>query len=86
VLQEACLIAALYEPFIFYSIVPLKTTLSGFLFGMTVYLFLSVFEKESMNKVLLLGLAVGLMLNVRPNCAVWMPLLLLQRNIHCWAM
>jgi 4-amino-4-deoxy-L-arabinose transferase-like glycosyltransferase len=70
-----CLVAALYEPFIFYSIVPLKTALSVFLFGMTVYLFLSVFEKQSMSKVFLLGLAVGLMLNVRPHCAVLIPVL-----------
>jgi 4-amino-4-deoxy-L-arabinose transferase-like glycosyltransferase len=33
----ACLIAALYKPFIFYSIVPLKTSLSIFLFALTVY-------------------------------------------------
>ncbi|MCK4782964.1 MAG: tetratricopeptide repeat protein, partial [Desulfobacteraceae bacterium] len=71
----ACLIAALYKPFIFYSIVPLKTSLSVFLFASTVYLFLAILNKNSMIKLLLLGIAIGLMLNVRPNCIVVIPFL-----------
>jgi len=71
----ACLVAALYKPFIFYSIVPLKTSLSVFLFALTIYLFLSVINKYSIIKTVLLGLVIGLMLNVRPNCIVIIPLM-----------
>ena len=71
----ACLIACLYKPFIFYSIVPLKTSMSVFLFGLSVYIFLSVLKKYSITKALLLGLVIGLMLNVRPNCIIVIPFL-----------
>ncbi len=80
----ACLIACLYKPFIFYSIVPLKTSLSVFLFALTIYLFVSVLNKNSMLKVFLLSTAIGLMLSVRPNCVViipFMPLVILW-NIY----
>jgi 4-amino-4-deoxy-L-arabinose transferase-like glycosyltransferase len=73
----ACLIAALYKPFIFYSIVPLKTSLSVFLFALTIYLFVAILNKYSMIKLLILGIAAGLMLNVRPNFVVITPLILL---------
>jgi 4-amino-4-deoxy-L-arabinose transferase-like glycosyltransferase len=71
----SCLVAALYEPFIFYSIVPLKTCLSVFLFALTTYLFLSVMNRHSMTKVALLGGAIGLLINVRPNFAVIFPVM-----------
>ena len=71
----ACLIAALYKPFIFYSIVPLKTALSVFLFALTIYLFVAILNRHSIIKTFLLGMAIGLMLNVRPNCVVIIPLL-----------
>jgi len=71
----SCLVACLYEPFIFYSIVPLKTALSIFLFSLTIYLFLSALNKTSHLKLLFLGMAIGLMLNVRPNCLVVIPFL-----------
>ncbi|MFC1867046.1 glycosyltransferase family 39 protein [Thermodesulfobacteriota bacterium] len=71
----SCLIAALYEPFIFYSVVPLKAAMSVFLFALTVYLFVAVLDKGSRVKALLLGVAIGLMLNVRPNGAVLIPVL-----------
>ena len=73
----ACLIAALYKPFIFYSIVPIKTSLSVFLFALAIYLFVAVLNKYSMIKLLILGIAAGLMLNVRPNFVVITPLILL---------
>ncbi len=73
----ACLIAALYKPFIFYSIVPLKTSLSVFLFALVIYLFIAVLNKYSMIKLFILGLAAGFMLNVRPNFVVITPLMLL---------
>lgn len=73
----ACLIAALYKPFIFYSIVPLKTSLSVFLFAMTIYFFVAVLNKYSMITLCILGIAAGFMLNVRPNFVVVNPLILL---------
>ncbi len=71
----SCLVACVYEPFIFYSIVPLKTALSVFLFSLTIYLFLSAVNKTSHLKLLFLGMAIGLLLNVRPNCLVLIPFL-----------
>jgi len=73
----AALIACLYEPFIFYRIVPLKTSLSIFLFAATVYFLLAVLDAKSTVNALLLGIAVGLVTNVRPNAVVWIPFLAL---------
>lgn len=69
----ACLIASLYKPFIFYSIVPLKTSLSVFLFALTVYLLMAILDKNSLITTALLGVVAGLMLNVRPNWVVLIP-------------
>jgi len=80
----ACIIAAVYKPFIFYSIVPLKASLSVFLFASAIYLFVAILNKPSMMKVLLLGLAGGLMLNVRGNFAVIIPLMLLIILLHLY--
>lgn len=71
----ACLIASFYKPFIFYSIVPLKTALSLFLFASIIYLLVAILNKNSMVKVLFLGLIAGLMLNVRGNFITIIPLL-----------
>jgi hypothetical protein len=70
----ACLIASLYKPFIFYSIVPLNTVLSVFLFALTIYLFASVLKRDSIIKTLILGVAIGLLYNVRPNFIFLIPL------------
>ncbi|RLB26881.1 MAG: hypothetical protein DRG87_12410 [Deltaproteobacteria bacterium] len=72
----ACLIAALYKPFIFYSIVPLKTSLSLFLFALAIYFITAILNKPSPLKVLLLGIIAGLMLNVRMNYGIIIPLML----------
>ena len=69
----ACLIACLYKPFLFYSIVPLKTALSLFLFSLSVHLFLEVLNRYSAIKTFLLGAVVGLLLNVRGNYVVLFP-------------
>jgi dolichyl-phosphate-mannose--protein O-mannosyl transferase len=71
----AGLVAALYKPFIFYSIVPLNTAMSVFLFALTCYLLAAVIGKGSMIKTLLLGIAIGLAYNVRPNCLVLIPVI-----------
>ena len=71
----AALIAALYKPFIFYSIVPLKTSLSIFLFSLLIILFISALFRITPVKILFIGLFAGLILNVRPNCLVFIPFL-----------
>lgn len=77
----AAAIAALYKPFILYSVVPLKESLSVCLCAATIWLFLSLLEAagpESRRWTLragLLGLAAGLLLNVRPNAIVILPVL-----------
>jgi len=73
----ASLVACLYEPFIFYSIVPLKTSLSVFLFALSCYLLVVVMCKRSMLKTLFLGIAIALANNVRPNCLVLIPIIFL---------
>jgi hypothetical protein len=71
----ACLVAALYKPFIFYSIVPLNTSLSIVLFAASTYFFLTVLRKPSFMNTLLTGVVIGLLLNVRPNAIVLIPLM-----------
>jgi len=72
----ACLIASIYKPFILYSIVPLKTALSVFLFALTTYFLVRILNKDSLISVMLLGMTAGLMLNVRPNVIVIIPIIL----------
>ncbi len=73
----ACLIASLYKPFIFFSVTLLKTSLSLFLFASAIYLVAALIDNHSMIKEVLLGILIGLMINVRPNCVVLIPLILL---------
>ena len=73
----AAMIACFYEPFIFYSIVPLKTALSIVLFAAAIYLLLAVFDSKSILNALFLGVVAGLVANVRPNAVVWVPFLAL---------
>jgi 4-amino-4-deoxy-L-arabinose transferase-like glycosyltransferase len=89
----AALIACLYKPFIFYSIVPLKESLTVCLFAWTAYLLVSLVTESDratpaaagrmrLCRIGLLGLAAGLLVNVRPNAVVLLPLLplLMLRN------
>ncbi|MFC1858808.1 glycosyltransferase family 39 protein [Thermodesulfobacteriota bacterium] len=69
----AAFVACLYEPFILYSIVPLKASLSALLFAVTIYCFTAVFTRHSLIKIFLMGMAIGLMLSVRPHCIVLIP-------------
>jgi 4-amino-4-deoxy-L-arabinose transferase-like glycosyltransferase len=73
----ACLLAALYKPFILYSIVPLKEAPTVLLFALTAFMLLRALEKRELMPSALLGLAMGLLLNVRPNAVILIPLLLL---------
>lgn len=74
----AGLVAALYKPFIFYSIVPLNTALSVGLFAASIYFFLAALRDPSFANTLPTGAVVGLLLNVRPNAIVLIPLMLLM--------
>lgn len=67
--------AAMYEPFILYSIVPLKTALSICLFAASIYLFVAMLQKPSPAKALFLGLVVGLTTTVRENALALVPVI-----------
>ncbi|MCG6533903.1 MAG: tetratricopeptide repeat protein [Syntrophales bacterium LBB04] len=93
----ACLVAALYKPFIFYSIVPLKDTLAVALFALACYLSVIALKHDDLcgmpplpagpaGRIPLLflkhrwacitaslGAAAGLLLNVRPNAVILIP-------------
>jgi len=85
----ACIIACLYKPFIFYSIVPLKDSLGLLLFALMAYLLIKVIGPDSGPKeensngvrniisVGLIGSVIGLLLNVRPNAIVLVPIIIL---------
>ncbi|RJX18615.1 MAG: hypothetical protein C4563_09305 [Desulfobulbus sp.] len=71
----ACAIAALYGPFILYSIVPLKTCLAVFLFALVAVLGIELPEPPASRSrfalhLLALGIAVGLAAGVRANALV----------------
>ena len=64
----AGLLAGLYGPFIFYSAVPLKTSLGLLLFAMTLWLFmLGLKGRLHSAGMAVLGLTTGWLLNVRAN-------------------
>jgi len=65
----AALLAALCKEMIFFSIVPLKTSLSVLLFATTVFLLIPVLGSGTLLHAFGLGTALGLLVNVRPNCA-----------------
>lgn len=70
----AMLVAALYKPLILYSVVPLKTALSAALFTWFIWSFLSGLNRSSgIRHWFSAGLAGGLMINVRPNFLVVLP-------------
>jgi 4-amino-4-deoxy-L-arabinose transferase-like glycosyltransferase len=75
-------VAALYKPFIFYSVVPMKTALSVFLFATTILCFLAVLRDPSRRKALSVGLVAGLLVNVRENAMVLIPVML---GMMLWA-
>ncbi len=76
----ACFFSALYGPFIFFSFTLLKTSLAVFLFSTAVYFFLLNLKNASKLRTLGIGVAIGLLLNVRPNVIfvlVFLPLALI---------
>jgi 4-amino-4-deoxy-L-arabinose transferase-like glycosyltransferase len=83
----ACIIACIYKPFIFYSIVPLKESLALLLFALMCYLLIKVISqsdsapggknKDAFIRIGFLGIVAGLLLNVRPNAVVLVPVTIL---------
>jgi len=86
----SCIIACIYKPFIFYSIVPLKESLALLLFALMSYLLIKIIspdyssqqdkninESGNIIRIGLLGLIVGMLLNVRPNAIVLVPIIIL---------
>lgn len=71
----ACLISAFYQPFILYSIVPLKTSFSIFLISLLVLFFLRSNRNSSFINLSITGLIAGLCINVRPNVIVLIPII-----------
>lgn len=71
----SCFVAVFYEPFVFYSIVPLKGAFSVFLFASMLCLFLLSLKKNSVLCVMSVGFVIGLMMNVRPQTLVLIPLI-----------
>jgi len=70
----AALMASLYEPFILYSIVPLKTSLSILLFALSAYYFVRALQhRPSLWRSVAAGLSIGLSINVRPHTIVLIP-------------
>lgn len=76
----AALLAALYQPFILYSIVPLKTALEVFLFALTALLLAKALRGNRQWSLFSLGLATGLLNATRETTIVFsfiiLPLLL----------
>ncbi len=68
-------IAALTREFAFFSVVPLKTSLSILLFALIVYFLLAAINRFSFLKIFLLGMMLGFCLNVRPNVIIFLPFL-----------
>lgn len=68
------LVAAIYSPFVFYSVVPLKTSMSLFSFSLFIWLFFRLMNNRSQLWLhLLLGITAGIMINIRPNYLVAIP-------------
>jgi 4-amino-4-deoxy-L-arabinose transferase-like glycosyltransferase len=68
-------VAAGYKPFIFYSVVPMKTALSVLLFACTMAWFLAALRNPSRTRALCLGVAAGLLISTRENAVVFVPLI-----------
>lgn len=71
----AALLAALYKPFILYSVTLLKEATGVLLFAGVLVLLLRGMDRPSLCAGLLLGAAAGLLVNVRQNMVVILPLL-----------
>lgn len=69
----AMFLAAVYKPFVLYSVVPLKTALALVLFAAAVYTLLAAVNERGALFALFLGFFLQLATNVRPNAVVLVP-------------
>lgn len=69
-------LAAFCEPFILYSVVPLKSALAVFLFSLTLLCVVRLLKTSSGRSALLTGLAAGLLAATRENTLALLPLML----------
>jgi 4-amino-4-deoxy-L-arabinose transferase-like glycosyltransferase len=67
---------------VWYAVVPLKTSLSFFLFSLLVYLFLRSLGSSSRPLLFALGVTLGLALMVRPNVIMLLPVIVLLLLHH----
>ena len=72
----AGIITALYGPFVFYEFLILKTSFEVFMLALLLLLLLSVFEKASAQKVLALGIVLGLTIILKGNALIFLPLVI----------
>jgi len=70
----AAVVGALYKPFIFYSVVPLKSTLVLFLFALSLYLFIAVLNAPAYWKIALFGVVLGGLVTARENALTLIPI------------
>lgn len=68
--------AACSAELIFYAVVPLKTSLSFFLFALFIYLVLLSISTLSWKRVFAVGLVLGAAMTVRPNALVFLPFII----------
>ncbi len=80
----ACLVVAFYKPFVFYSIVPLKTALSVFLFSLFAYFLVLSLKRKRPVYLFVLGISAALMFNVRGNFIVIIPLAVFIIVFNLW--
>jgi 4-amino-4-deoxy-L-arabinose transferase-like glycosyltransferase len=66
----AALAAAMYRPFVFFSVTLLKEPLALLLFGALVYVFLIELREHRGHRVIALGVLMGLLVNVRQNAGI----------------
>lgn len=71
----ALAMAACTRELVFYSVVPLKTSLAFFLFALLAYLTLLSLHRFSRLLLIAIGILLGLSMAVRPNVLILLPLL-----------
>ena len=80
----ALLISGGFSPFILYSIVPLKTSLSVLLFSLFVRQLIRVIKKQEVIQIAFLGLLSGIMINVRENYLIVLSVTPILIFWICW--
>lgn len=80
----ACLAGAVYEPFVFYSIVPLKTIFATLFFGTAAYFFIATLNRRTWARILLAGMSLAILIETRANCIFLLPFTFLWLAVASW--